>query len=72
MQNDIHNLSLLLQNDKLGHLTRLAKFTSQVERTLKNHYEKKPSAESPTVGGACELEQTPRGHQAGPTTITEF
>ena len=79
-QNDIHNLSLLLQNDRLGHLTRLAKFTSQVERTLKNHYEKKLSAESPTVGGAvsspgqpaCELEQTLRGHQAGTAAITEL
>ena len=51
-QNDITNLSFLLNNDKLGHLIRLAKFTSQVERTLKNHYDKKISAESPPDGAA--------------------
>ena len=38
-QTDISNLTMVLNNDRLGHLTRLAKFVRHVEFTLQHHFE---------------------------------
>ena len=40
LQTDITSLNLLMNDDRLGHLTRLAKFVRHIEFVLKAYYEK--------------------------------